>query len=288
MNDRIQTSRRALALLLLFASGLHADTLVLKNGQTISGRSFLRQGDVILVSVGPDGKPPAPGKGTPVAEIESVECDPPAVLKTAPAMLAAGKGSAVLVGVETALKASETFGLLPGSYWPELSVMQAQILAATGKDEDSIKLAIAMEKTMNPDLVRDSQALRALISARKGDRYEAESMLEKAGKDLKKPATRAAAAVTQGLLELEKKQFEEALKFFLELPVFLPNETAFSGIAQLGSAQAYYGMEDFDRSIAALEALVKTRPDTPEISLAQSLLPEWQRRRTVVLEAKEP
>lgn len=288
MKDRIPVSRRALVLLLLLAAGLHADTLVLKNGQTISGKSFLRQGDVISISVGPNGETAPSGPGTPVTAIEKVECDPPAVLKSAPAMLAAGKGPAVLENVQTALTASETFGLLPGSYWSDLFVMQAHILVATGKDEEAIKLAIAMEKTKNPPLVQDAQALRALVATRKGDHSRANSMLETAGNDLTKATASAAAAVTRGLLLLEKKQFEEALKSFLELPVFLPDETALCGIAQLGSAQAHYGMEDYDRAIAALEILIKTRPDTPEISQAQSLLPEWQRRRSVVLEAKEP
>ncbi len=85
-----------------------------------------------------------------------------------------------------------------------------------------------------------------------------------------------------------KSSIPEALKAFLELPVFLPDETALCGIAQLGAAQAYYGMEDYDRAIAALESLIKTRPGSPEIAKAQALLPEWKRRRRAVEEAKEP
>ncbi len=288
MKDSIQMSRRPVTLLLLLSTGLHADSLVLKNGQTISGKGFLRQGDLISLSVLPNGDTAAAGPGTPMTEITKVECDLPPVLKTAPELLAAGKGSTMLSSVEAALKSSETFGLLPGSYWSDLLVLQSHILVATGKDDEAIKIAIAMEKTKKPDLLRDAKALRALVSARKGDRYGAETMLESVGNNVAKPASKSAITVTRGLLQLEKKQFEEALKSFLELPVFLPDETAFCGIAQLGSAQAYYGMEDYDRAIATLETLVKTRPDTPEISLAQSLLPEWQRRRTAVQEAKEP
>jgi hypothetical protein len=47
-------------------------------------------------------------------------------------------------------------------------------------------------------------------------------------------------------------------------------------------------MDDYDRAIAALESLMKTRPGSPEIATAQTLLPEWKRRRRVVEEAKEP
>ncbi len=47
-------------------------------------------------------------------------------------------------------------------------------------------------------------------------------------------------------------------------------------------------MEDYDRAIATLEGVIKTQPGTPEISIAQTLLPEWKRRRSAALEAKQP
>lgn len=278
----------ALGFFLLVPLALHADTLVLKNGQTITAKSFLRQADAIFVTSGPNGEPVTSETGTPLAEIAKVEFDPPAVFKNAPPLLAAGKTSTVLAEVGAALKTAETFGDLPGSHWPDLLVLQADILIAMGKDAEAAALATTMMKTKNAELVRDSQALLALIAARKGDHREASTLLETVLKDQPRPATIAAAAVARGLGLLAKQHYQEALKAFLELPVFLPDETALSGLAQLGAAQALYGMEDYDRAIAALESLLKTRPGTPEIATAQSLLPEWQRRRRVVEEAKEP
>jgi tetratricopeptide (TPR) repeat protein len=300
MNDEIrftQATRRtascamrqaACGVFALLSLDLHADTLVLKNGQTVTGKSFLREGDAIFVTAGPNGEPVTAETGTPLTEIAKVECDPPVVFKKAPAMLAAGKASKVLADVVAALKVAETFGDLPGSRWPDLLVLQAYILVGMGKDDEAVKMATAMKKTKNAELVRDSQALLALIAARKGDHGEAASLLEDLTNEAASPCTIAAAAVIRGLGLLAKKQFPEALKAFLELPVFLPNETALGGIAQLGAAQAYYGMEDYDRAIAALESLIKTQPGIPEIDKAQTLLPEWQRRRRAVLEAKEP
>lgn len=279
---------KSLATLLLLSTGLHADTLVLKNGQTVSGKSFLREGDVITLFAGPSGEAVPSAIGTPLTEIARVECDRPPALKNAPALLASGKASGVLTEVRAALRIAETFGDLPGSHWPDLLVLQSHILLASGKDEEAAKLAGVMEKTRNADLVQDAQALRALIAARKGDHGAAASLLDVPAKNLIRPSAVAAASVARGLGYLEKKQFEEALKAFLELPVFLPDETALGGIALLGSAQAYHGMEDGDRAIAALEVLIKALPGTPEISIAQTLLPEWKRRRSAVLEAKQP
>jgi len=212
----------------------------------------------------------------------------PALLKNVPLLLAAGKASNVLSELRLALPAAETYGYLPGSYWPDLYSLQAHVLLAMGQDAEVAELATAMEKSHNPGLAGDSQALRALIAARKGDHDTAASLAEPLLKVAVRPSTVAAASVALGLGHLKKKKFPEALKAFLELPVFLPDDTALSGIARLGAAQAYYGMEDYDRAIATLEELVKTQPGIPEIATAQSLLPEWTRRRRVLQEAKEP
>jgi len=275
-------------LLVLLSTGLHADTLVLKSGLTISGRSFVREGDALVLAAGPNGEPVTAGTSTPLAEIVRVECDPPAVLKNAPAMLAAGKTSTVLSEVRLAMSAAETYGELPGSCWPDLYSLQAQVLLATGRDAEAAELATAMKKNRNIGLAADSQGLRALIAARKGDHAAAVSLAEPLIKEAARPSAVAAASVAIGLGHLKKNKFPEALKAFLELPVFLPDETAFSGIVRLGTAQAYYGMDDYDRAIATLEELIKIQPGIPELATAESLLPEWTRRRRAVQEANEP
>lgn len=273
---------------ILLSLGLHADTLVLKNGQLIVGKTFARQGDAIIATSGPTGAPLTSETGARVSDIEKVECDPQAVFKTAQQQLATGKDAMALADVEQALKTAEVFGDLPGSRWPDLLVLRAHIVFAMGKDTEAAELAKEMKATKNAVLVRNAQVLSALIEARKGDHGKASYLLEPLLHEPAGPSTIAAASVVRGLGLLAKNQYPEALKAFLELPVFLPDETAFSGIAQLGAAQAYYGMEDYDRAIAGLESLIKTRPGTPEIATAQALLPEWKRRRRVVEEAKEP
>jgi len=274
---------------ILLSAGIRADTLVLKDGRSIAGKSFVRQANAIFLTVGADGQAVTEPTGIPITEIAKVDCDVPAVLGTAPPLLAAGKFTKALEELEPALKLAETYMDVPGCRWPELFVLRAHILLAMGKDADVVTMASTMKKTKTTELVCNSRTILALIAARKGEYGEAASHLEDAMIDESTgPSATAAAAVTRGLCLLDKKQYPEALKAFLELPVFLPDETALSGIALLGSARAYYGMEDFDRSISVLEGLIKTRPETPEITTAETLLPEWKRRRRVIEEAKEP
>ncbi len=274
---------------ILLSAGVGADTLVLKDGRAVAGKTFVRQDNAIFLTVGPDGEAVTEPVGIPITEIAKVDCDVPAVLGAAPPLLAVGKFSKALEEVEPALKTAETYVDVPGCRWPELFVLKAHILLAMGKDADAAAMASTMRKTKTPNLVCNSRTILSLIAARKGDHGEAASLLEEALIDENSgPSATAAASVVRGLCLLEKKQYPEALKAFLELPVFLPDETALSGIALLGTARAYYGMEDFDRSISVLESLIKTRPETPEITTAETLLPEWKRRRRVIEEAKEP
>ncbi len=45
------------AIFLILTPDIHADTLVLKTGQTLIGKSFRREGDVFYLATGPNGEP---------------------------------------------------------------------------------------------------------------------------------------------------------------------------------------------------------------------------------------
>lgn len=278
------------ALAFLCVAAVQAETVVLKSGHTGSGTQFRREGDRLMFLMelrGPDGQARMEPRGVALAEIEKVESPMPGVLKDAAAHLAAGQAAKVLAGLAPAVKAAEAFGELPGSWWPQLVVLQAQTLVALGREQDAAAAGAVLSGSTNPGLASQAKALQALVAARKGEMDTASSLTLSLWKEKERlpPSAVASVAVARGLGFLEKKQFVPALKAFLELPVFLPGETALSGIAQLGAAQAYYGMEDYDRAIEALEALIQTQPGAPETARAQEWLPQWQRRRTAVREA---
>lgn len=281
--------RPMLCLSLVLSSALQADELTLKNGQTIEGKTFVRQGESLFLTETLTGEPVTLETGIPLAAITRISCDPPAVLASAPALLAKGDCQKVLEEVDAALKEAEKFGTLPGSRWPDLLVLRSHILVAMGKDADAAAMAASMSRTKDPRLVCNSEVLLALLAARKGSHTEAAARLKDAlvGESSGNGAV-AASSVARGLGLLEKEMYPDAMKAFLELPVFLPDETALIGMVQLGTARAYFGLNDTDTAIATLEDLIKNRPGTPEVAIAESLLPEWKRRRTAIQEAKEP
>lgn len=281
--------RRMPCLMVVMSSTLLADELTLKNGQTIEGKTFVRQGEALFLTVALNGEPVNSETGIPLAAITRVSCEPPPVFAKAPALLAKGECQKVLEEVDAALKETEKFGTLPGSRWPDLLILRSHILVAMGKDGDAAAMAATMSRTKDPRLVCNSEVLIALLAARKGEHSVAAARLDKVlVNESAGPGAIAASSVARGLGLLEKGMYPEAMKAFLELPVFLPDETALIGMVQLGTARAYFSMNDCASAIATLEDLIKNRPGTPEIETAESLLPEWKRRRTALEEAKEP
>lgn len=283
---------RVLAGLIGFGMAVaQGETIVLKTGQSGTGTSFRRENNMIRFQMevrGPDGKATLAERGVGIADIERVEGDMPAVLKKAPAQLATGKAVSLLTEIAAAVKGTEALGEIPGSWWPRLVALQAGALLAAGKDAEAVAAAGALAGSANPLLASEGKALQAVVAARKGDTSGAELLTSPLWKERDKlaPGALAAVSVARGLVFLSKKDFASALKSFLELPVFLPDEAALSGIAQFGAAEAYLGLEDYDRAIATLEELVKTQPAAPESAKARTLLPAWQARRTAVNEAR--
>lgn len=279
----------AAALLTAFCTA-HADSLILTNGQTVTGKSFRRSGDNIMVTTevaGPDGKPMNAERGVPLAEIARVDAPAPPVLNDAGPLLAQGNATGALSQIEPAVAAAEAYGDLPGSPWPALVTLQAQALLAAGKDANAELAIEKLSRSADAEAKASASALAALVAARKGDHDKAGTLAGPHLPPAAKPETGAAAALARGLGLLAKKQHAEALLCFLEAPVFAPKATAFSAMSQLGAAQCYFGMADFDRAISTLESLTKTQPGSPEAKTAQTLLPEYQRRKRVINEAKE-
>jgi hypothetical protein len=79
----------------LFAAQGGAQTILLKDGKRVTPKSIRRQGDNIMAqSPSVAGAPAVQGEvGYPLAQIEKIEFPEPAVLKTAPDLLANGKAA---------------------------------------------------------------------------------------------------------------------------------------------------------------------------------------------------
>lgn len=283
----------ALLWLCLCAAAL-ADSLVLQSGQMITGTQYRREGEFIIATAeakSADGKTMSVEKKIPLADVSRVECQLPAVLAETRPLLAGGKVVEALEPISAAVKAAEAYGELPGSVWPELLCWQAQALLAAGQEAEALALCARLKTSHEPRILQLVQATQALLAMRQGKvdsaLAAAEPLFQKRLQGTVPAGVVAIAAVTRGMAFLAKEDFSSAMKSFLELPVFLPEETALTTLAKLGEAKAWLGLADYDHAIDALEAIRKERAFSPEAAEAQKLLPDWIRRRQAVRDAKD-
>lgn len=276
-------------LLLPTVQDLRADSLLLRNGQTLTGVSFRRTSDSIVVtteSKGPDGKAMSSEHTVPLKEITQVECAPSPALKHAEGLLAKGETAAALAVLKPAVTAAEPFGDLPGSPWPDLAIVYAQTILATGDQVGALVLIERLSNASSPDIRAAASALAALAAALRGDHEKAMALAAPTRSPRGVPATIATASIARGHVLLAQKKHEEALLSFLEQPVFAPDATALAAMAQMGAAECYAGMDDVDRAIGTLEELLKAQPSGPATKPARALLETCRRRKQALEDSK--
>ena len=287
---KLSSIRSSFCILLLYAvQSLHADSLVLGNGQTLTGISFRRTGDSLVVTTevqGPDGKPMSSDHTVPLKDISRVECAPSPAAKNAGGLLAKGDTAAALAVLKPAVVAAEPFGDLPGSPWPDLAVVYAQSLLAAGDDAGATLVINKLSKATSTAIQTSASALGALCAALKGDHEKAISLATPALQPRENPSATATASIARGLVLLARKNYGESLLGFLEQPVFAPDATALAAMAQFGAAECYAGMDDMDRAISTLEELLKAQPSGPASKPAKTLLEKCRRRKQALEDSK--
>jgi tetratricopeptide (TPR) repeat protein len=278
--------------LLLFLTSAHAQNIIMKDGKVIATKGVRRQGDTIMATVelpgGEAGKPAKTGElGYPVAQIAKLDFPEPAQLKTAPDLIAQGKGSDALAQLEPIVKYYEGFRDAPGSWWADAALLKVQALASLGRENEAEPLAEQIGRmATDPETKRAADVQVAAGFARKGNHVRALELAEAAIKESKDPATLAPAYVIKGQCLLAKKEWDDAVLAFLEVPVFYPNEKVLLPQAMLGRGRAHFGMDDLPAAKATLNELIKTYPNAAEAKQAEAELTKIARREKALAAPK--
>ena len=96
--------------------------------------------------------------------------------------------------------------------------------------------------------------------SRRGEMARALPIAEAAMRESKDVAVRAPAAVIRGESLLAKKEWDDAVLAFVEVPVLYPQERPLLPRALLGKARALLGGDDFSAARATLEKLRQRYP----------------------------
>lgn len=276
-----------LLLSLAAAGSAGAQNILLKDGKTIVAKGLRRQGDTIMATV--DIPIPASGReaakvqsgelGYPVDKIAKLDFPEPAVLQTVPELIANGQAAAALTQLDPVILYYGQFRDAPGSWWPDAVLLKLEALQALGNFKEADPLIDNFSRVAtDPETVRAAKVFVAGQASRRGDHVKALKLFDEVLKDTNKPLTLAAAAVNMGQSQLALKQYDSALLSFLQIPVFFPRQKMLLTQSLLGTARAYFGLEDLPRAKATLDELLKDFSTSPQAAEAKMELEKIAKR----------
>ena len=272
-----------------------AQNIVLKDGKVIATKGLRRQGDMIMatveISAAATGDTPTPAQtgevGYPLSAITRLDFPEPAQMRTVPDLIVAGRLPEALVQIEPVVKYYESFRDAPGSYWDEAAMLKLEALQAMGNFKDSEPLIDSLARSASdPETIRAAKVFMAAGLTRRGEHAKAIEIFDQVLKEATKPLTVATASVNKGQSHLALKQYESALIAFLQVPVFYPNQKLLVPQAMLGSAKAYYGVEDLKRARTTLDELLKDFGSSPQAAEAKTELAKVAKREQALAPPK--
>jgi tetratricopeptide (TPR) repeat protein len=256
-----------LAMLALVAvSPIYAQRFILKDGKT------LNQADVVLK----DGKlVRAVGAGAEVSyllsQIARLDWPEPAEVEQARQLVAAGKGVEAEEKITPIYRQFAPYSKVPGSWWAEAALIRARALLAQQKNAETERAARELMSTSaDAETVASAQLIMARIQMLLDKPDIADAMLDEIMRKDASTEIEARAAILRGDIAYGRKEFEKALEFYLQVPVFYGTEDALMPIALLGSARAYRGYGDAARAERAYLDLIVAYPNSAESALAKT------------------
>lgn len=265
--------------------------LHLKDGRILPAKQLRRDKDNIVATLeipskDPGGKPTTGDFGFALNDVFKLDFPKPAVLDTAPNLIADGKAAEALVQLEPVLKYYGGFRDAPGSWWMELVPVQVEALLALRKDKEATDVAEQFNRlSTDPEVKKFSKAFTAVARTRKGQHEAALPLYDEVAKETERTDILGLVAANKGEslvaiadvlaekgeLEQAAVRYEEALLSFLRIPALYPMQRMYLPQALYGSARIYLGMQDFDRARRALKELSAQFPATPEAKSAPEL-----------------
>jgi tetratricopeptide (TPR) repeat protein len=262
-------------IMLLLGDSTHAQQITLKTGQKVDTLGVRRDGDIIM------GKIQA-GSGSGeigyhFSQIAKIDFPEPRGLKIASDLMAQGQPEKALGEVEPVVGYYEPFKEVLGAWWAQAALLKVSLLAALRRDVEAETLASEIQKAVtDPETARAVQLRLAAGLIRKRDFEKAVTICDAAIRQSTDSEVLANAWVNKGDALLGQKQWDAALLAYLHVPVFYADESSFMPAALLGSARAYWRLDDTARAKRSFNDLMAAYPKSAEAAVAQSEMQKMQ------------
>ena len=263
-------------------------TILLRDGKSITATSVRREGNNVMASVAlnftaSSGAAPAGAAqiGYPVSSIAKIDFPEPPQIKGARENLARGKAEEALTQIEPIVAFYQPFRDVPGNWWTPSALVKLNALVSLHREGEAEAMIAHLSQTgSDPEAALAARVQLAAGWARKGDSSKALTVFDAAIKQSKTGETLAQAWVGKGNALLAGKEFADALRAFLHVPVFYPEQKLVMPGALLGSAKAYLALEDAANGKNALGDLTIHYPESPEAAIAKEELQKMEKTKS--------
>lgn len=259
-----------LACLAMAAPELHAQAIILKNGERLPSGSFSvdagKVSKTIKLSNGQEAK-----ASINITDIARLEWPEVREVLEAQAMLAEGKSKEAIEQLAKAKEYFKPFKSIPGSPYNDISLAHVEALDQAG-DFDSLIRVLPEVEAMKWD---DQNKLKVRILKLNMDRRtsgDQDAILSQAQDLLKDTLDSAIAArlwMTVAEIHTRKERWEEALMAYLHVPVFYGSQAALVPQAELAAARSLVKMERFKDAVGFYQRIAEAYPGSQTAETAK-------------------
>ena len=254
-------------LMVICAGSLCAQRYILKDGKVLNQADVAVKDGKLVRTVGGGGAEVT----YPFSQVVRLEWPEPAELAAATELLTAGKASEAEEKVTPVYNQFAPFAKLPGSWWSNAAIIRARALLAQKKISEAESAAREINSTSSDrEDVSAAQLLLAEGQLRLAKPDIADAMLDEIMRNAVSSEISARAVMLRGDIAYQRKQFEKALGFYLQVPAFYGMCDSVMPAALLGSARAYRGYGDTTRSDRAYLDLIVMYPASAEAEIAKN------------------
>lgn len=263
------------------ASLLPAQELVLKDGRRIPFTTFAVSSGTLRVptDLAEGGKMEV---SYPLPNIAFIDAEEPVEIRSAKTLLADNKPAEALAKLQPVLLLYSPVKDLPGQWWAEAALVQANALRVSGDRSGAARVYDDITAHFPVDTQIGALAtLRKLALSDEIRGAKLNESITRVAEALKDPDpdTRAELKFLTARALAQEDRFREAAEGFLSIRVFYPGVKELQAAATLEAARAFFRMDDLKWAAFYLQDLKSLYPASPELVAAKDDFARLERRQ---------
>jgi len=260
-----------LILILAIVPAASAQTILLKNGNTVPANGLTRDGDMLMVAV----KTPNGGTGQvgfQLADVAELNLPAPPELGFAAVQVTQGNCKGALAQIDPVVSYQKTLRDIPGNWWAKAALVEVSALLGLNRMNDATALVNEIASYSKDPEILLSAKLQVALMTKFTDPQQALATYDAIISQSSNPQTLSQAWIVEGDIHAEQHEFDEALMDYLTVNVFYPEKNPLLPKALWGAGQAYSKLKDAANATKTYQQLISTCPDSPEAALAKTEL----------------